>query len=307
VSGMRFDDADRVGAAAVTTTSRQLATHAVLARDDAFADALSGASLTMTAPLLLTPAGHLSPAVADELQRTLPSGAVVHLLGGEAALSADVADAVAALGLVPNRLAGPTRVETSIAVADAVMTSSDTDQVVLARADGPADNPTSAWADAISAGAHGARTATPVLLTPTAALHPAVAGWLHGQDLDPVLVGGTAALSDAVADALPGSRRIAGPDRASTAAAVATGLWGGSGPLTSATAINGWHVDGWAFGLVGAGLAADLRAPLLLVGDTVPAATASLLDCTAVTVLGDATTVTKTVRDQLAACSTTEG
>ena len=298
ISRIRFADADATRAAADADTSRtagdgRLARHAVLVRDDAFPDALAGASLSGDGPLLLTDGTTLSTETGEELRRVLPAGATVHLLGGVGALSEDVESAVVALGFVPVRLAGATRVETAIAVADELRRRGSTsDRVMLARADGPADNPTTAWADAVSGGAHGARTATPVLLSPTADPHPAVVAWLTAHDAAPVLLGGTAALSDAY-DRLPGATRVEGSDRTTTAVAVGVRLWGMSSPFAAATVINGWHTDGWARGLAAAGLAADHDAPLVLVGDDVlPAATAAATRCATVVLVGGTDTIT---------------
>jgi hypothetical protein len=63
--------------------------------------------------------------------------------------------------------------------------------------------------------------------------------------------------------------------------------------------IEGYRADGWAFGLAAAGLAADLDAPLLVVGDDLPEATASLLCSTPVDRLavGDASVINQDVLD----------
>lgn len=280
VSRMRFGD--------VTTDAAEMrpsAAHAVLARDDEFADALAGAPLVADGPLLLTPAAGLAEDAADELQRILPLGGTVYLLGGENALHGTVETEIRELGLVPRRLSGPSRIETALRIADEVLATGDAGpDVLLARAYGPAENPTAAWADAISGGAYGAAHTTPVVLTPTDTLHPSVAAWITATDRTALLLGGTAALSEAVGAALPGSTRIFGPDRAATAAAVATQLWGLPAPLDTALLIDGWAGEGWAYGLAAAGLAADLGAPLLVVGDTLPPATAALLACATTTI-----------------------
>ena len=96
----------------------------VLARSDEFADALAGAPLAAKerGPILLTPPDGLVDITAAEIQRVLPPGGVVYLLGGPAALSERVAQDVAALGYTPQRLQGPSRYETAIAIADAAST-----------------------------------------------------------------------------------------------------------------------------------------------------------------------------------------
>jgi hypothetical protein len=156
------------------------AEHAVLSRDDEFPDSLAGAALTAEGPLLLTPPTGLDPAVGAELDRALPAGATVYLLGGEKALSPIVADAVAALGLVPQRLAGPSRAETSVEVAKEVRRLYGGTAAALARAY-PAGSPSSGWADSVTGGAWAAATGTPILVTGTEGMHEAVGAWLSAD------------------------------------------------------------------------------------------------------------------------------
>ena len=94
----------------------------VLATEGNFADALAGTPLAVyrDGPILLTAPAGLHPDTAAELQRVLPPGATVYLLGGEVALSAQVEADVAALGYTAQRLAGATRFETAAAIADEV-------------------------------------------------------------------------------------------------------------------------------------------------------------------------------------------
>ncbi|WP_370325344.1 FG-GAP-like repeat-containing protein, partial [Euzebya sp.] len=145
----------------------------ILSRDDVFADTLAATSLAGYGPLLFTPTGALDPATAAELARTVPAGGTVYLLGGEAALSPAVEQAVRDLGLTPVRLAGASRLDTAVAVADEVARVRGTDlvdQVLLARAGAPADNPTAAWADSVAGGGPAAAMRVPVLLRDTASL-----------------------------------------------------------------------------------------------------------------------------------------
>lgn len=236
---------------------------ALLARDDDFADALAGTALSGDAPLLLTPTDELDEAVADELRRVVERGGTVLVLGGAGAVSADVVQAVEALDLQVQRLAGASRVETAVEVLEVLLDRGPApDTVAVARADGPADNPTAAWADSVSAGAWLAATGTPLLLSGTDDLHPATAAAI--ADLDParvVLLGGEAALGPDVAAALPGARRVAGSTREGTAAAIATDLL--DDPADHVV-VDGYDEDGWTGGLVAAGLAADLEAAVLL-------------------------------------------
>ena len=274
----------------------------VLSRDDLFADSLAGAVLTADAPLLFTATAALDPRTAGEIERLLGGSGTVTLLGGEPALSAAVADALEAGGYTVRRLFGPSRVETAVAIAAAVAPGG-TAAVALARADAPPGNPTAAWADAVTGGAWSAATGTPVLLTPSAELHPAVAGYLASTNpADRVLLGGEAALSAAVADGVGAHRRVSGANRYATAAAIATALFGQ--PHAGYLVTAGDHADGWAYALAAAGLAADTNQPLALVETgRLPTETRELTCAggalAATTVIGDDTVVAPATRDAL--------
>lgn len=92
----------------------------VLARSDLYPDALAGTPLAVQerAPLLLTPPNELVGVTADEIERVLPDGGTVHLLGGLVALDQSVEDAVEALGYDVVRYAGGDRYDTATLIAD---------------------------------------------------------------------------------------------------------------------------------------------------------------------------------------------
>lgn len=301
ISQQRFDDAG-----SDTRQSGRTAAHVVLSRDDTFADSLAASVLTAEAPLLFTATGALDQRTEAEIQRLLGGQGRILLLGGDGAISQAVEDRLVELGYDTTRLAGPSRIETAIAVADHVLDGPPT-QVALARAFGPADNPTAAWADAVAAGGWAASTGTPILLSATDQMHPAVDAWLAANAPGRHLVlGGPAAIDDAVVAGLDGVERVAGPNRYATAVAVVDQLW--------PAAPDGWlitagdHVNGWAYALAAAGLAADRGDPLLLVEtDRLPDATDQALACAddarpAHEVIGDLTVVAQPVRDALATC-----
>ncbi|MCO8126159.1 cell wall-binding repeat-containing protein [Acidimicrobiia bacterium EGI L10123] len=261
------DDADPLDGA-ITISKRRFgdddAGHVVLARDDTFADSLTGSVLTSTGPLLYTGRDALDPRTEAEIRRVLPGGGRVLVLGGDAALSDAVVDRLGAVGYRADRLAGPTRVETALAIADealrlAAARGERPPEVLLSRWDG--------WADAVTAGAHAAASGSPVLLTGNGGLHPAVADWLDGHtDLDPVAIGGTAALSS-ITVAAAGADRIGGGDRFETAALIAERWWPATPPL--AFVANGIDPGAWRIVLAAAGYAADEGAPILLVTSSV--------------------------------------
>jgi putative cell wall-binding protein len=254
------------------------AARAVLARHDVFADALAGGPLAGGGgPLLLTAPDRLDPRVAAELDRVLAPGATVHVLGGQDAVAPAVLDAVEAAGAVAERVAGATRIATAAAVAELVLDRSGATTAMVARA-GP--DGASPWADALAGGAWGAAAGVPVLLSERDALSPETAEAVRRLGIrDAVVLGGTAALSDSVAAALPRAVRVAGEDRAGTAAAVATRLWGSDRDRDELVLANGIAPDAWAWALAAAPLAAVRRAPLLLTTATaLPPATAAWLD-----------------------------
>ena len=98
----------------------------VLARGDAFPDALAGGPLAshLGAPLLLTSPTALLADVRDEIKRVLGDEGTVYLLGGTGSLSAGVESAVTSLGYTTKRLAGADRYQTAIKIAEALPVTS---------------------------------------------------------------------------------------------------------------------------------------------------------------------------------------
>lgn len=249
------------------------ASHAVLARSDEFPDALAGATLAgSSAPLFLTRPGQpLPPVLQAELERILPPGAPVFLIGGSHVLTPAVADGLRARGLDPQRVAGGSRVETAVAAARArERLKGPVDTVLIAAADG--------WADAIAAAPWAAANHAAVLLTEGDRLSPVVADYLAERPRRVMALGGERTLSGAVVSAA-GAHRIAGADRAATAAAVVEHLWqrpaGAAGDRY--VLIPGWSADGWAAALAHLPYASGLNAPLLPVSQTVPPAVSDVL------------------------------
>ncbi|MBW3664664.1 MAG: cell wall-binding repeat-containing protein [Actinobacteria bacterium] len=230
----------------------------VLARDDDFADALVGAPVAtiLDGPLLLNPTSALHDDVLAEIQRLLPEGSTVHLLGREEALSEDVANALKAAGYIVVRLGGAHRWETSVVVAEYL-----DDPQLLLLATG-ADFP-----DAMAAGAAAGANAGAVLLTAGSSPHPSVSAYLDEHpDAELVAVGGPAAR------AYPQAEDVFGEDRDATAVAVGERFF--AGPAYVGVARR----DLFADALAGSIQAALLGAPVLLTAvDEVPDATASYL------------------------------
>lgn len=161
------------------------------------------------APVLLTDPDLLPQATRDEISRL---GATrIFLLGGEAAVSPAVQEALSSYGEVI-RIAGPDRYATTAAISRERFGSPDT--VFVATGD---DFP-----DAVAAAPAAAAAGAPILLVSRDAVPAPTRAEL--ERLDPatvVILGGAAAISEAVASQMPGNVvRVAGSNRFATAAAI---------------------------------------------------------------------------------------
>lgn len=238
------------------------ASHAVIVRDDVYADALAAGPLAgRGGPLLLTPPGPVThPAVRQALEQTLPRGRTVWLVGGTSAVSAGVERELQDAGWAVRRISGSHRVATAERVARHVAEAYGRPaEVVVATA---AD-----WPDAASGGAYGAASGSPVLLSHTDTVPQETAAAI--RDLRPnrlVALGGTSALSNRVVSQL-GAERISGQSRQGTSGTVAEQLWG----YRDATprrwiAVPAFGDDAWTWALAASPLAARSGAAVLLVG-----------------------------------------
>ncbi len=248
----------------------QLTSTIVLGRSDVFADNLAATALAgPDGAVLFTdggPQASLRGEVIQEIERTMPpfdcadgGAGTIFLAGGVNAVSQAVEDELRQFPYCVERLDGPSRVETAVAIAERISDPSDT--VLLARSDN--------FADAGSIGSFAATTRSRILVTPTDQLHPAVAAAL--QEMAPaeiVLLGGDQALSDTVlqqAEEFAPTRRVSGPTRDTTAVAFARELWGtdlaerGSGVALA----DGFADDDWTRLFAGAAYAAQRGMPIL--------------------------------------------
>lgn len=230
----------------------------VLARSDDYADALAGVPLAAAkdGPLLLTPPANLDPRTLAEMRRCLAPGATVYLLGGTAALSDSVEDAVRAAGYAVVRLAGADRYDTSLAVLQQGLGS--VARVLLATGN---DFP-----DALAAGAAAGARGGGVLLTDGAELPAAIASYVATSRVPVFAVGGPAAAADPLATA------VEGPDRYATAAAVASALFDHPPAVGVASGLS------YPDAVVGGATMAEGGGPLLLTDPrSLPPATADYL------------------------------
>lgn len=233
---------------------------AVLARADQLADALAGVPLAhrLGGPMLLTRRDQLTSNVAGELTRAVAGGATVHILGGTAAVSAGVEQAVRDLGFATVRHAGTDRFATAVAIAQQMP---DARRAFVASG--------TSFADALAASAPAAREGWPILLATADSLPAATADHLRRSDIEQAIVaGGGKVIGTAVATRLKeltGSVvRLGGADRTATAAAIVDRYY----PTAQTVGVaNGASM---ADALLGARHAAWFDAPVLLTAGATP-------------------------------------
>jgi len=225
----------------------------VLARSDFFSDALAGGPLSASVggPLLITPGASTSstidPRVLAEIQRVLPSGGTVYVLGGNLALSSGIDSALQGVGYKVVRVAGSDEYATAVAIAGQLG-----DPQTVFEATG------TAFADALSAvpaaiAAHGA-----ILLTDGPTQAPETASYLAAHLGDTrYAIGGTFA----AAGADPSANAVYGTDLYGTSAAVASKFFPNAKSFGAAT---GASFDDALSGGVLIGTATS-RGPMLLV------------------------------------------
>ena len=222
--------------------------------------------------MLYTPTEELDPRVEAEITRLGVDRAII--LGGEDAISADVQTALEGLVGTVDRLEGPTRTETAIAVTE----ESGATTAVLARShDAEGGDSSQAFADSITAGAWAAAEGYGVLLTLTDELTGSTADFLAEGSIDSVIiVGGTAAVSDeveaAVAEIVPDTTRVGGENRAETAVDVATERgYASADDAAGVILVEGFTEDAWTDGFAAAATSAHGDYPVVLSnGDDLP-------------------------------------
>lgn len=240
----RLAGADRVGSALAISRAAfpDGASGAVLVSGSTFPDAVVAGPLaaSLGGPVLLVVGDALDPLIEAELNRLLPAGGPVTIVGGSAAVAESVETGVRSAGFDVNRLAGPTRFHTAIAVAEAL----GSPPAVIADGVG--------YADAVVAGAAAAHTGRAVVLTDGASLPTVTREYLRAVGEGHTAIGGPATF------AAPGAQSLAGEDRYATSAVVAAALFGDVRVLGVATGA------GFADALALTPLLAQQGAPLLL-------------------------------------------
>ena len=224
----RLEGSDRYGtSAAISRGSYSSAATVVIASGEAFPDALAAAPLAgdVDGPVLLVRPGSVPPDVATELQRLQPERAVV--IGGPSSVSEDVVTDLRRYVTTVERIGGADRYATAADVAtEGLAPGRPVAEVLVASGE--------QFPDGLAAGAYGAATGTPLLLTRRDVLPPTTAQALAALAPSRVVVlGGPASISAEVSAQLAAYAasgtvvRVAGDDRYETAAAVAEQLFAG--------------------------------------------------------------------------------
>jgi hypothetical protein len=251
---------DAIGTSIAVSQAEFPAAHSaravVLARSDFFSDALAGGPLAVSVggPLLITPgaatSSALDPRVLAEIQRVLPGGDTVYILGGDLALSPEIDDQLLYLGYHVVREAGSDEYATAVDIANQLG-----DPATVFEATG-LDFPDALSAVPAAIVDHGA-----ILLTDGNVQAPETAAYLN--EFHPSVrytIGGTLAAGGAD----PSAINVSGADLFATSAAVAKAFFPDAAVFGVAT--------GAAFpdALSGGGYMGTVGGPMLLVNPTAP-------------------------------------
>jgi putative cell wall-binding protein len=256
----RFSTSAAVSMAAFPTAGSAKAV--VLASGRNFPDALSGVPLATTTqgPLLLTEKDAIPSEIVAEIQRVLPSGATIYILGGLSVITQGVQDQLGSLGYLVTRLSGNTRYETSRAISEKLTELRGGPSQAAYVVSG------TSFADALSVSALAAFRNAPVVLTQPTSLSQAASDVLSNPGVVvATIVGGTSAVSSGVEQAISAlgisTDRISGSSRYDTSRKIADAFRGLSASETVGVASGQNYPDALS---AGAHLA-TMSAPLLLV------------------------------------------
>jgi putative cell wall-binding protein len=245
----------------------------VLTRADDFADALGGSALAakVGGPLLLTPTAGVSQPVRDEIARVLGPGdgaKTVYVLGGEKALSPAVAATLTGLGYRVQRISGPDRYATAVAIAGAVTGPGVAPDYVLVATGQKFPDALAAGAAAGAIDAERGKNAV-VLLTDEKQMPKATADYLtplNARAVRPSIVSVGFQAEDALRSSwlpagtqLGGFLPLSGADRYETSYLVARQFFGSTRTVGLSTGL------GWADALSGGALMGTYNGPMLLV------------------------------------------
>ena len=242
----------------------------VLVGEDAIVDGLAAAPLAkkVGAPILLTKANQLPEATEKEMLRVLGnnlSNKTVYLVGGEARISKELEAKIAKLGVKVERLAGDTRFETSLKIAEKVTSGATVDTAFVVGGNGEAD--------AMSISAYAAKKEAPIVVVDKNEVSEEAMELLEGKNIE--IIGGTGVVSEEVEAQLKEMVkedstqdntvvRLAGNTRQETNAKVINAHY--SNPTVALIAKDGYVGGNGKLidALTAAPLAAEINAPIIL-------------------------------------------
>jgi len=202
------------------------ASRVVVVNEGDTAAALAGAVLSRAelAPLLVSPAGGLPPAVKAEVSRVSPTGAV--LIGDQGSLGQGVVNGVVDAGVPADkvtRLAGAGPADTARLVALAMDRRTEADKAAGTPAFDAAVIVNPASPDAGAAAGLASNRRLPILFVDQNVVPQATTEALRALNItNTLVVGGDASIGGAVLTALPGAKRLGGSDQYAVSRAVVT-------------------------------------------------------------------------------------
>ena len=227
----------------------------VLGRGDVPADALAGTVLAHKygAPMLLTKSDALPSSVEEFLEKQTVQGATIYLLGGTLAISENVEQALIDKGFNIKRLAGKSRTDTSLLIAQEI---GQTQTVLMATGNDQSS-------DALSASAYAAVHQLPILIHTGKNLSGNTASFMEqGGTEKALIIGGNEAIPENMAGALEAldihSDRISGKTRVDTSLEINRLL-----PMNGKNLVVG-NAHSFVDALAGSVLAAKTNSPILM-------------------------------------------
>ncbi len=188
------------------------------------------------------------------------TGKTVYLVGGETRISKELEANIAKLGVKVERLAGDTRFETSLKIAEKVTSGATVETAFVVGGDGEAD--------AMSISAYAAEQEAPIVVVDKNAVSEEAMELLEGKNIE--IIGGTGVVSDAVKAELKEIAadkkvvRLAGETRQETNSKVINAHY--NNPTTAFVAKDGYVGGNGKLidALTAAPLAAKMNAPIIL-------------------------------------------
>ena len=244
----------------------------ILVGQDAVVDGLAAAPLAAkeNAPILLAKKDGVTEEVEAEMLRVLGTnltGKTIYIIGGESQISKEAEAKLAKLGVKVKRLAGASRYETSLKIAEELNSTSNSASKTSFVVGGNGE------VDAMSIAAYAAQTKSPIIVTNKDVVSEETTKVLEGKQIE--IIGGTSSVSAEVEAELAKIDmdkkvvRLAGTDRKGTNAKVINRYYGNAEEVFVAKDGHGTGVSHLIDALTAAPLAGSKNAPIILATNSV--------------------------------------